>query len=454
MNDALELAGAAILAAAGDEAEAVVRSERSGLARFAGSMIHQPTLVEDTVVQLSIVREQRVGTASTNRTDADGLARLARRAAEAAGSAPSRPDLPPPAGPAAYPHVNGLDEETASLAPEEQARLAAAAIEAVSDFPIYGFFTSSVCELALASTNGLEASQRFTDATVLVLAAEDDASGYAQRTSWKVAELDPAGVAREAAEKARRTRAAVELETGTYPAVLEPYAIAELLDYFAWDTFNGLALLEGRSFLSGRLGERLFDEKVSLADDALEAHGLPKAFDFEGVPKRRVQLVEGGVAAGVVWDRAAAARAGDGQESTGHALEARLREWGSPPTALCLSPGDAASPEVLAELIGDGIYVTRVHYLGIVSPREGVLTGMTRDGTFRVRGGRIAEPLVNLRFTVSMPGLLSEVPGLTRERLFVGHTDYYDERYATGTLVPALATARFTVTGTGSRPGI
>jgi predicted Zn-dependent protease len=79
---------------------------------------------------------------------------------------------------------------------------------------------------------------------------------------------------------------------------------------------------------------------------------------------------------------------------------------------------------------------------------------MTRDGTFRIRNGRIAEPLVNLRFTTSMPELLSEVPGLTRDRLFVGRTDFYDERYPTGTLAPALATGRFTITGTGSRPGI
>jgi PmbA protein len=454
VTDALELAGAALAAAAGDEAEAVVQVERSGLARFAGSEVHQPTLVEDTVVQLTILRESRVGTASSNRTDTEGLGRLAQRAAEAADASPIRPALPPLPAPAAYPDVEGLDEETASLAAREQARLAAEAIGAVPRFSSYGFFTSAACELAIASTTGLEAGQRFTDATVLVLAAEDDASGFAQRTSWKAAELDPAAVARGAVEKAERTRAASELDPGTYPAVLEPYAIAELLEYFAWDTFNGLALVEERSYLSGRVGEQLFDERVSIADDAIDARGLPKAFDFEGVPKRRVPLVERGVAAGVVWDRASAARAGAGQESTGHALPARLREWGSPPTALSLAPGEAASAEELAQLIGDGIYVTRVHYLGIVSPRDGVLTGMTRDGTFRIRSGRIAEPLVNLRFTVSMPELLADVPGLTRDRLFVGQTDYYDERYPTGALVPAIASGRFTVTGTGSRPGI
>ena len=75
-----------------------------------------------------------------------------------------------------------------------------------------------------------------------------------------------------------------------------------------------------------------------------------------------------------------------------------------------MAPGEAGSVEELAELVGDGIYVTRLHYLGVVNPREGVITGMTRDGTFRITGGKVAEPLVNLRFTVSMPDLLARRP--------------------------------------------
>ena len=116
-----------------------------------------------------------------------------------------------------------------------------------------------------------------------------------------------------------------------------------------------------------------------------------------------VTFVEEGVIRGVVWDRATAAPAGDGAESTGHAPPAELRDWGPLPSALSVEPGSADSVEELAELIGEGLYITRVHYLGVVHPREGVVTGMTRDGTFRIRNGKIAEPLVNLRFTIAVP---------------------------------------------------
>ena len=119
-----------------------------------------------------------------------------------------------------------------------------------------------------------------------------------------------------------------------------------------------------------------------------------------------------------------------------------------------MSPGEAESTEELAELVGDGLYITRLHYLGVVNSREGVITGMTKDGTFRIRDGKVAEPLVNLRFTVAMPELLADVPGLTRETLLVSESDFYDERWAYGYRVPAIATACFNVTGSGSGPGL
>jgi predicted Zn-dependent protease len=449
--DALESAERAVVAAEADEAEAVVLAERSGFARFAASEVHQPTLVEDATLSLRVVRDGEVGIAATNDLGDEGLRRLARRAAASA-AAPEE-SFPGLADPGPLPEVSGCDEETAALEPDDQARLAAAAIGA-SGLPAYGYFTSGVTRVAVASSRGVRAEQTVTDATTVVVAAGEGVSGYAERTSWRAGDVDPAAVGREAGETAARTRGAHGLEPDRYAAVLERYAVADLLLYFSLDSLGALGLLEERSYLAGRLGEPVFDPKISLADDALDPAGLPKAFDFEGVPKRCVPLVEAGVARGVVWDRETAARAADGQVSTGHSPAPLEREWGPLPLALSLAGGEAASVEELASLVGDGIFVTRLHYLGVVDPREGVVTGMTRDGTFRIRNGRLAEPLVNLRFTVSVPDLLREVPGLTREPVLVNVNDFYGSRYPFGVLTPALATASFNVTGVGSGPGI
>jgi PmbA protein len=450
---ALEVARAA-LNAAGEEAEAIAHSERSGLARFAESEVHQPTLIENVVVTLRVVRGNRTGVATTNKVERDGLAELAQRAAAAADSAPADDSFPGLAPWADPPQVDGYDERTAALGPDDQARLAAAAIDAAGDMPVYGFFTSAVSELAVASSTGLTVEQRMTDATALVVAAAEGCSGYAEHTAWRADDIDPAAVARESAEKAARTKGAGEAEPGTYRAVLEPYAFADLLDYFSHDSLGALGLLEERSYLSGRLGERIADEKITIADDPLDPQGLPKAFDFEGTPKQRVLLLDQGVARGVVWDRTTAARARNGASTTGHAGPVESRDWGPLPYSLSVAPGEAESVDELAELVGDGIYITRLHYLGVIDPREGIVTGMTRDGTFRIRDGKIAEPLVNLRFTVSVPDLLREVYGLTRKAALVNSQNFYGERYPYGVLTPALAAARFTITGVGSKPGI
>jgi PmbA protein len=450
---ALDVARAA-LAAANGEAEAVAHSERSGLARFAGSEVHQPTLIENVVVTLRVLQGNRAGVATTNKVDEQGLAELAERASAAAESAPPDDNFPGLAPASEPPHVEGYDEATAALGPDDQARLAAAAIEAAGDIPVYGFFTSAVAELAIASSTGLSVEQRMTDATALVVAAAEGCSGYAEHTAWRADDLDPAAVTREASEKAERTRGAGTLEPGVYRAVLEPYAFADLLDYFSHDSLGALGLLEKRGYLSDRLGTRVADEKITIRDDPRDPHGLPKAFDFEGTPKEPVLLVENGVACGVVWDRTTAARAGNGAVTTGHAGPVESRDWGPLPYSLSVAPGDAESVEELAELIGDGIYITRLHYLGVIDSREGIVTGMTRDGTFRIRDGKITEPLVNLRFTVSVPDLLREVYGLTRKASLVNSQNFYGDRYPYGVLAPALAAARFAITGVGSTPGI
>ena len=450
---ALELADRARRAAEADEADAVAHVEQSGFARFAASEVHQPTLIRDETLTLRVVRDGKVGCAVTNRTDDEGVREAARRAAEAADSARPDPDYAGLQPPVQVPRVEGFDEATATLTPEEQAAAAAAAIEAAPGYGLYGYFTSGVTEIAVASSTGHSVSQTTTDASVLAIAASEDESGYAEATSWKAGELDPGAVAREAAEKAARTKGAGTLEPGTHAAVLEPYAFSELLWYFGFSSLGALAFLEGRSYVSGRLGERLFHESFTLLDDGLDPRGLPKAFDLEGAPKQRVTLVEQGVAKDIVWDRRTAKRAADGHSSTGHALAAPAQGFGPLPLNLSVAGGDATREELI-DRVGDGIYVTRLHYLGVVDPREGIITGMTRDGTFRIEGGKVTKPLVNLRFTTSFPKLVESLIGLGKDVELVNRSDFYDERYPFGTLVPTVATAAFTIVGTGSGPGL
>ncbi|MDZ4064813.1 MAG: metallopeptidase TldD-related protein, partial [Coriobacteriia bacterium] len=196
------------------------------------------------------------------------------------------------------------------------------------------------------------------------------------------------------------------------------------------------AVEEGRSFMSGTSGQRLMSECVTIVDDALAAHSLGLPFDFEGVPRGRVALVDRGVIGKPVTDSYWAARTG--AHNTGHALPAP-NPHGPMPMNLELSAGDATIDELVGA-VAHGIYVTRFHYVNVEDPVPVTLTGMTRDGTFLIENGRLTRPLRNLRFTQPMVMALAGVEGATRERRLFGSE-------LSSSYVPALLLKSFAFTG-------
>ena len=192
--------------------------------------------------------------------------------------------------------------------------------------------------------------------------------------------------------------------------VLEEHAVVDLLDNLGFVGFSGLAVEEGRSFFEP--GRRVGSELVTIVDDARDPAGMPAAFDYEGVPTRRVVMLDAGVCREVVHDAATAARAG--VASTGHGLPAP-NPWGPFPLHAAMAAGTTPRADVLAGL-RDGLLVTRFHYTNVVHPKLAVVTGMTRDGTFLVRDGEIVGPVRNLRFTQSYLDALAAVEAVSAER--------------------------------------
>jgi predicted Zn-dependent protease len=194
---------------------------------------------------------------------------------------------------------------------------------------------------------------------------------------------------------------------------------------------GALSLQEGRSFLSGRMGEKVLGENVTIWDDATDPRSLAAPFDWEGQPKRNVTLIEKGVARTVVYDSYTANR--EGKESTGHALPAP-NTVGPLPTNLFLAAGEASLNDMI-ESTKRGLLVTRFHYVNVIHEKETIITGMTRDGLFLIEHGRVTRPARNLRFTQSIVGALSKVEMVGREGRL---TEY--------AYVPALKIGKFSFT--------
>jgi predicted Zn-dependent protease len=253
------------------------------------------------------------------------------------------------------------------------------------------------------------------------MAAMDDAgaSGFGARTSQSVDDLEVESIAAEAVDRAVRYKDPITLEPGRYPIVMEEEGIGELMEYMSLIGFGALAVEEGRSFM--RPGEQVTGANIQVWDDGLDAGGLPIPFDFEGVPKRRVDLVTDGMAVGLVHDLATARRAG--VESTGHGLPAPNPE-GPMATNVYLAAGSAGSTEELCAGIERGIWVTRLWYVNVVEPTQSVLTGMTRDGTFLIENGRVTRAVKNMRFTQSIMEAFATCSAATGRLKLTGGTDY------------------------------
>lgn len=439
--DALALAEAVLRLAEAEgatEAEVLVAAGDEALTRFANSEIHQNVAETDVRVNLRFVRGKRVGVASSGRTEPAALRELAETAGRIATVAEETPDWAGlPAAPPPTPVTGAFAAGTAEASPELRAAAVRAVIGEADRVGVtaFGSFATGAETVAVATTAGIRAAEARTSARLLaVTMGPDDGTGYGEAAAVDATTIDGAAVGLEAAEKARRSARPVDLPPGEYRVVLEEHAVVDLLDNLGFVGFSGLAVEEGRSFFEP--GRRVGTELVTIVDDARDPAGMPAGFDYEGVPTRRVVMLEAGVCREVVHDAATAARAG--VASTGHGLPAP-NPWGPFPLHAAMAAGTTPRADVVAGL-RDGLIVTRFHYTNVVHPKLAVITGMTRDGTFLVRDGEIVGPVRNLRFTQSYLDALAAVEAISAERrLLRGEMG--------AVLVPALRIGAWRFTG-------
>jgi predicted Zn-dependent protease len=433
------------------DGQVLVSRERSLLSRFARSRPTQATEIDNTVVHVLSVVDGQTGGATTNALDDESLraaAGQARAAAEAAARSGSG-EYPGPAASGEIARHDGHDPDTARLDPTEAgSALAAAFAEAESaGLEAFGIWTAAEVTTGVATSTGIAAADRVTDAYMKVICRDARGrSGFASATSKRAADIGAAALAARAAAKVTPDEPAA-LEPGEYPAVLEADAVGLLLEFLGWLAFDGLAHAEGRGALVDKLGAPVAAPSVTISDEPLSTATLPRSFDAEGVAKRNLPLIDAGVARNVVHDLRSAARAGEAAVSTGHALAPGGDQWGAFPTNLVMSGGDAVGEDELAAPIERGIYVTRFWYVNPVHPRETLLTGMSREGTFLIEDGRVTRPARDVRFTDSILRMLSATQAMTRGTRLVSEGEFYGPRFATGVVCPAIRVDGFRVTG-------
>jgi predicted Zn-dependent protease len=405
----------------------------SALTRFANNTIHQNVAERRGQVSVRVVADHRTARASTNRAEEGAVARAVEQAVALARAQAPDPEALPLAEGAEIAEVERWSAATAASTPAGRAAAVAEAIRAAESKALAaaGIYSAGQTVEAVLNARGLFAYHAETLAQFSITAMGENSSGWAKASAVDAERISPVELARRACEKAVLSRNPRELAPGRYTVILEPAAVQDLVGQMFWD-FSATAMRDQRSFLNGRLGEKLFGENITIADDVYHCHQNGAPFDGEGVPRRRLRLVERGVPLEVAYSRTAAAR--DGRAPTGHGFPVP-NEYGEAPLNIVMEGGATPLEEMIAST-GRGILVTRLWYIREVDPYEKIMTGMTRDGTFLIEDGRLVCGLRNFRFNQSLIEMLSSVEQLSPAVRAAGEESF-------DMVVPALKVREF-----------
>ncbi|MFX1369794.1 MAG: TldD/PmbA family protein, partial [Promethearchaeota archaeon] len=401
------------------QTEARVVLQRTSLTRLANSIIDQNVSDNIARVCITLYYGQKKGTVRVDVFDDDSIKAAVKSASSIAKISPDIKEfksLPNP-----KPYSDALDGEdlapkgSLEATPEQRAEFAMTAVSTAHDVDsriraVAGAVSHQATESVLVNSLGVETHSLRTRSNInLTIMAEDgteETAGWAEDHQRDFSKLNVVEVARKAAEKAATGFGMRNLEPGEYEIVLESSAISGLTFYMGYIGFSAMSYQDYRSFLIDKLGEKMFSDSLFLWDDSLDPrHITPAIADDEGIPKSRIDLVESGVVKNLVYNSLTAAK--DGLESTGHHAEM----WGQGlpfPRHMIIKEGDSNLDEMIAET-KRGILVTHFHYQNPVDPTKGVLTGLTRDGTWYIENGEIKWPLKTLRYTDALPRFLGNV---------------------------------------------
>ena len=417
-----------------DEVEVLFSGGRFSLTRFANNTIHQNVAEENHVVSVRTVFGGRTARAFTNKFDEESLRQVVRSAESLARVQHPDPDLLPmpdsseasgrtgesPVSTRTVPsrHFEG----TAGITPELRAE-GVGKIVAVAErhkLTAAGVFSSGESVEGIFNSRGLSRWHTQTSAEISITMIGADSSGWQKANSPDVGNLDPLALAEVAARKALDSARPREIPAGKCTVILEPAAVLDIVGFMFWD-YSGMAILDQRSFLSGRIGTKLFGDNITIWDDVAHPLQAGSPFDGEGVQRQRVALVESGIVKRVVYARATAERMKRSEykdkvgpiKATGHGF-ALPNEMGEMPLNIVFAPvGDPQSLEQMIASTERGVLVTRLWYIREVEPFEKMLTGMTRDGTFLVENGRVQGGVRNFRFNESLIHMLSNVEAMS-----------------------------------------
>ena len=377
-----------------EQCEVNLNGVDSGNIRYARNSVSTSGRISQSTLQVASAFGKKLGIATINEFDDASLEKVVRRAEELAQLAPENPEFMPFLGPQTYGPSKTFVQATADITPKLRSDLVAQSLEVSKGAKAVaaGFLEDNTGFTAMMNSKGLFAYNTSTNTNFSVTVRTEDGrgSGYATRGYNDITKLDTKAATQIATEKAVKSAEAKAIEPGKYTVILEPAAVAVLLERIIFG-MDARQADEGRSYLSKagggtRQGEKLMDERVNLYSDPSNPDLPTSPWNAEGLPMERVNWIEKGVIKNLSY-------------SQYWAKQKNVKPVPGPDAVIM--DGGTKSLEDLIKGTKKGVLVTRLWYIRDVDPQSLLLTGLTRDGTFYIENGKIQYPIKNFRFNES-----------------------------------------------------
>jgi len=435
-EEAEAIARRALSFSTADDARVNLQSATHGNTRFARNQVSTGGDAYDATLAVTSAFGKKTASATTNRFDDEALRAVVQTSERLARLVPEDPEYLGELGPQEYVQSHAYFESTANLTPEQRA----AAVRAITDpadrqgLISTGFLDIVVGSRAVATKKGLFAYQTgtVTNLTTTVRTPDGTGSGWAGTGQNDWTRLNPAELADRAIRKAQLSRNPKAVEPGKWTVVLEPTAVANLVQLMV-GAMDARQADEGRSFFSkagggNKIGERFLDPRINITSDPGSVDAPASTFNGGGLPNRRMVWVENGTVANLGYGRFWAQK--QGKQPTGFADGFSMA-------------GGTSSVEEMIRSTERGLLVTRLWYIRGVDPRTILFTGLTRDGTFLIENGAITSAVKNLRWNESPVFMLNNVEMLGPPvRVSAGESGDADSPV----VVPAVKAHDFTFT--------
>lgn len=403
------------------QAEALYVGSHASTARFANSKIIQNIKESDRQICFRVLLDKRLGIASTNSLHIEDLRRCFKKAIAIAKQTKPLKFFDSLPKPSKYPDFKTHFSETANFTISDKIKMLEYILKKTdseirtpkSAIKAGGAFSTLESEIGIVNSNSINAYQPFTSAHINLITSSPNTSGFAYQFERNIKNIDAEKLFSTALAKTIVKNTPKKTKPGRYTVIIEPPAVNEIIEWLVYIGFGANSFIDGTSFMAGNLGKKIMDKNITIYDDAADLSGFPAPFDFEGVSKKRLDIIKDGTAKNIAYDTLLAKKYKN--KTTGHALIPEDIE-GPFPSNIFVKEGNHTIDGMI-KMIDRGILVTRFHYVnGLLDTKTASMTGMTRDGTFYIEDGKIKYPVQDMRFTESILEAFSRVEAISKER--------------------------------------